>query len=396
MAGGCGRRGSAGGRFARSCASERLQRRSLVRRAASSRAGTVIVRTVAAVAPSGTVRSVPRRPETAAAASSRAIRVGRRRAITNQEAIRRENLRKFSAAPASMRVMSAIASTLLRSRFRAMGTGVELLLDAGEASSALAAAEAEFHRLERILTRFRPDSDLMRLNAGEAPGTDPDLVRVVELALAAHEATGGRFDPTLHDALVASGYDRSFELLPAESDAPVASVPRAGGTTGVRVLGGEVRLEPGVRLDLGGIGKGYACERAAEILATAGPCLVNAGGDIATRGGSWTVGIETSAEPLTLELGGGEALATSGRDLRRWRRGGRELHHLLDPRTCEPSDSDLLRVTVVAHDAVDAEVAAKTLFLAGACAAAAEADELGLPAVLVTAEGETILAGGLA
>ena len=75
----------------------------------------------------------------------------------------------------------------------------------------------------------------------------------------------------------------------------------AGGA--VRIDGDAHRpLDPGVRIDLGGIGKGYAAERAAEPLATAGPCLVNAGGDIATRGGSWPVGVVTGNGTLTLEL----------------------------------------------------------------------------------------------
>jgi thiamine biosynthesis lipoprotein len=146
-----------------------------------------------------------------------------------------------------------------------------------------------------------------------------------------------------------------------------------------------------VQIDLGGIGKGYAAERAAELLALAGPCLVNAGGDIAIRGGSWPVGVEH----ITLQLDSG-GLATSGRDRRRWQRGGRELHHLIDPATGEPSETDLLRVTVVAGDAVDAEVAAKSLFLAGSKRAAAEANAAGMPAVLVTEDGRTLLAGGLA
>ena len=68
--------------------------------------------------------------------------------------------------------------------------------------------------------------------------------------------------------------------------------------------GARIELDAGVRLDLGGIGKGYAAERATEILATAGPCLVNAGGDIAIRGGSWPIGVETAGAPLTLELSG--------------------------------------------------------------------------------------------
>jgi thiamine biosynthesis lipoprotein len=290
--------------------------------------------------------------------------------------------------------MDALAAPLQRHRFRAMGTEIELLVETDEAAAALAAAEEEFHRLEALLSRFRGDSELSRLNAEGSLAAGPDLLRVVELALAAKERTGGRFDIAVHDALVAAGYDRSFELVPADEAAPVFALPER--PTGIELQGGVILLDDGVRLDLGGIGKGYACDRAAEILATAGPCLVNAGGDIATRAGTWTVSVETATEPLTLELSGSSALATSGSDLRRWRRAGRELHHLIDPETGLPSESDLLRVTAVARDAVDAEVAAKALFLAGVDAATEEADRLGVPAVLVTQDGRTIRAGALA
>lgn len=275
-----------------------------------------------------------------------------------------------------------------------MGTDVELLVEADDGARAVAAAEAEFRRLEALLTRFRPDSELSRLNATGALAAGPELLRVVELALAARERTGGRFDITIHENLIAAGYDRSFELLSPADERPAAPASRPRGR--VEIADGVISLHGGARIDLGGIGKGYACERAAEILATAGPCLVNAGGDIATRDGVWTVAVETPDGQLALELSGSCALATSGRDSRRWRRAGRELHHIIDPATGEPSGSDLLRVTVVARDAVDAEVTAKALFLAGSEPARREADELAIPAVLVTAGGRTITAGGLA
>ena len=106
---------------------------------------------------------------------------------------------------------------MLRRAFRAMGTDVELLLDAepGErAERALDRAEAEFERLEQVMSRFRDDSELSRLNRdGRIADASPDLVRVVELALEAREATGGRFDPTVHDAVVAAGYDRTFDAV---------------------------------------------------------------------------------------------------------------------------------------------------------------------------------------
>jgi thiamine biosynthesis lipoprotein len=269
-----------------------------------------------------------------------------------------------------------------------MGTEIELIVEADDAGAQLDAAEREFHRLEALLSRFRDDSELSRLNRDGSIDPGPDLLRVVELSLAARERSNGCFDATVHDAVIAAGYDRSFEHVAAESPRS-ARAARCGGD--VRIVGGRIELGNGVHLDLGGIGKGYAAERAAELLGTAGPCLVNAGGDIATRGGAWPVGVETAAGTTTLELRGA-ALATSGRDRRRWRRNGRELHHIIDPRTGEPAETDLVRVTVVAGDAVDAEVAAKVLFLSGASAA----ERTERPAVLVTEDGRTLFTGALA
>lgn len=276
--------------------------------------------------------------------------------------------------------------------FRAMGTDIALYVDAAMRDGALAAAEAEFHRLESILSRFRPDSELSRLNADGGIDAGPDLLRVVALALDARERTAGRFDPTVHDALVAAGYDRTFDQVARDGAKIGAAVPAGGG---VRIDGTRISLDRGVHVDLGGIGKGYAAERAAELAAIAGPCLVDAGGDIAVRGGAWPVGVETADGTLTLELCDG-ALATSGRDRRRWRRGGEELHHVIDPRTGRPAASDVLRVTVAADDAVEAEILATSLFLAGTERAAAEASAAGVAAVIVSDDGRTILAGGLA
>jgi thiamine biosynthesis lipoprotein len=276
--------------------------------------------------------------------------------------------------------------------FRAMGTDVELLLDAPgstESREAFATVESEFERLEAILSRFRPESELSALNREGALDVSLELQQVIELALEARERTRGRFDPTVHDALVAAGYDRSFELVApeAERDGGPAGA-RCGGRISLDPASGHVELEPGFRLDLGGIGKGYAVDQAVQLLALAGPCLVSAGGDLAVRGSrTWPVGVE-DGPTLGLERG---AIATSGRDRRRWRRGGEERHHLIDPSTGRPATSDLLRVTVVAGSAVEAEVLAKTLFIGGE----REALAAGVPAVLVTADGRTLLTGGI-
>lgn len=96
-----------------------------------------------------------------------------------------------------------------RHRFKAMGTDVEAFVDAEDAGQALAHAEDEFRRLESIMTRFRDDSELSQLNRDGTIEASADLLRVVALALDARERTDGRFDPTVHDAIVAAGYDRT-------------------------------------------------------------------------------------------------------------------------------------------------------------------------------------------
>jgi FAD:protein FMN transferase len=283
--------------------------------------------------------------------------------------------------------------------FQAMGTEVEIILDAEpgpEAVLALAGAEMEFERLEQIFSRFRPDSELSQLNEEGGIEASDELLDVVAAALEARRRTGGRFDPTVHDALVAAGYDRSFELLDGTHAGLRPPIHAVGGAVDIR--GNRIELAPDVRLDLGGIAKGYAADHVAAGCAPLGACLVNAGGDIATAGGEsshrWAVGVETHDGSLTLALGRG-GLATSGSDRRRWETAEGEAHHLIDPATGRPADSDLLRVTVVAGSSVEAEVAAKALFLAGEAEAAQEADAASIPAVLVTLAGRTRLVGGL-
>jgi thiamine biosynthesis lipoprotein len=284
-----------------------------------------------------------------------------------------------------------------RHRFRAMGTDVELLLDAPESAEsalALATGEAEFERLEGLLSRFREDSELSALNRSGVLYAGPDLAEVTDRALDARERTHSRFDPTVHDALVAAGYDRSFEQI--EGRVATATVPgQCGGSIDIDRATGRIELEPGFRLDLGGIAKGYAVDRVAQLLALAGPCLVDAGGDIAALGTAWPVGIETHEGVITVALEDA-ALATSGVDRRRWQTTEGDAHHIIDPRTGRPAETDLLRVTVVANDAVEAEVLAKALFLAGSEQAVRDAGEMDVAAVLLTLEGETVLTGRLA
>ncbi len=278
-------------------------------------------------------------------------------------------------------------------RFDAMGTWVECLVEAPATPAltrALRAVEDEFARLEAMLSRFRPESELARLNRERSIDASDELRELVALALDAREQTGGRFDPTLHDALVAAGYDRTFAELADDG----AETPPASGGGEVAIHGRRIELGPNASLDLGGIAKGYAADRCVAWLAAHGPALVNAGGDLAVSRprshGPWPVAVDVPGHALTLALERG-GLATSGRDRRRWRRDGEERHHLIDPRTLRPAEGGPLSVTVAAESATAAEVRAKALFLARD--AEHEARCSGTAAVIVSNRGETHVVG---
>jgi thiamine biosynthesis lipoprotein len=302
-------------------------------------------------------------------------------------------------------------------RFRAMGTDVEVLVlgDPGAAEAAGALAAAAIEQLEARWSRFRPTSELCRLNAaaGAPVIVSPETLALVEHAVDAWHSTGGLYDPTILAALEAAGYDRSFESLDRDADrdasdtpGPTAPAPGCAGVVLDRVVR-AVRLPLGVTLDLGGIGKGYAADLvAAELMGVeAAPwrgVLVNLGGDLRAMGAApapagWVIEIDdplaTGATGL-LALASG-AVATSTRLRRAWARDGRPLHHLIDPRTGVPAESGLASVTVVAGDAWRAEVLAKAAFVAGVAAAGAVVTDGGATGLLVTDAGDVVELAGL-
>jgi thiamine biosynthesis lipoprotein len=264
--------------------------------------------------------------------------------------------------------------------FRCMTTDIELFLDARDARSARGAleqAERFFYDVEARFSRFLPESELSRLNRihDEDVPVASDLAELIGKALAAARTSEGIFDPTVIDALEAAGYDRSIELVRGNGTHPrgeVAPHPDTWRNVVVDTKASTVRLPAGVRLDLGGIGKGWAADRASEILRPLGAGMVNAGGDIrawgdqpgAVPGEGWLVAVEDPEQPgidlVWLRVRDG-ALATSSITRRRWSGG----HHLINPRTARPADTNLLSVTALGPTVVRAEVAAKVALILG-------------------------------
>lgn len=285
-----------------------------------------------------------------------------------------------------------------------MGTRAHVVVhgrDPGHADLLRRSAVVRLQALEARWSRFRPDSELTRVNehAGETVDVSSETVLLVERSIEAWHRTGGRFDPTVLPALRAAGYDRDFrEVAARATDAPApAPAGPAPGCDGIEVRRHSVRVPAGVALDPGGIGKGLAADLVTDLLMTAGArgVCVNVGGDLRVAGrpedaAAWTVTIEDPLAPGhaigAVQLTD-EALVSSWRTRRTWVRDGRTVHHLIDPRTGEPAWSGLAGVSVVAADAWWAEALATSLFLLGSADAPDAVRHAGAEALVVRDDG---------
>jgi len=265
----------------------------------------------------------------------------------------------------------------------ALGTSARVVVwPPGNLGVACAAADDVLARLDRQASRFRPDSELSWLHAagGGMFLLSDGLAEAVGVALAAARWTGGLTDPTVGDALVSLGYDRDFAAIGEDGPPPVAALP-APGWQQVRLDGPLLRIPPGIRLDLGATAKGLGADRAVRAVMSAtggqGGVLVSLGGDIAVAGtpprDGWPVTV--AEEPGQDASPGGQlvrmaagAVATSSVTVRRWRRGGAEVHHIVDPRTGRPADGPWRTATVAAATCADANAASTAAIVAGAAA----------------------------
>lgn len=249
-------------------------------------------------------------------------------------------------------------------------------------------AEDWFRKTELRFTRFREDSELSQLNEhiGERCMISAAMLEVLLLAEHYHRETDGCFDPCLREAIEACGYDQSFEQIAARAIlkkpqpwTETADILRERAQSDMK-MDIDSRMKSVLLhapLDLGGIVKGWSVQRLASYMQQklgAAQGLVNAGGDLAVWGSPesdpWLVAIEhpwrQGEDYGALALCDGAA-ATSSKLGRRWGNGagGMEQHHLLDPRTMQPSSSDVDQCTVTGPDALACEIWAKTLCILG-------------------------------
>ena len=268
-----------------------------------------------------------------------------------------------------------------RFSFRAMGGEMLAILEGGTDSppSILDKVPSWFEDWEQTLSRFRSDSELSRLNQTfdqpvEVSGT---LWDVFQYALSAETITNGLVTPTVLDALLEAGYDQNFETLPRHQSGHSLQVLSAVNPLSAVTWNEKsqtICLPYGVHLDFGGVAKGWAAHQTAERLKEHGSALMNAAGDIAisgslASGAPWQIGVRnpfapgTDFETLNLNRCG---VATSGRDRRHWNQNGLPRHHIIDPSTGQPAETNVMTATIVAPTVMEAEAAAKAVLILGA------------------------------
>jgi thiamine biosynthesis lipoprotein len=280
--------------------------------------------------------------------------------------------------------------------WRSMGSTAEMIVY-GEGSEA--AADWAVHaseQMEQAWSRFRPDSELSRLNAspGRAVEVSPLLWAALERAARGWQETDGFFDPTILPSLRRIGYDRNFADVERDGDSPVLPLPAVGfGSVVLDATHRTVTLPPGVEIDLGGIGKGLAADLTVIGLRRQGimSASVSFGGDLRVTGpgpddeGVWDTMVENpfdDTELLRFPLVE-EAIVQSTRLFRTWNRGGEQQHHLVDPRTGRAAQTGVAAVVITGPEAWRSEVLAKAALIAGPDRGLALIERVGLDGWMV-------------
>jgi thiamine biosynthesis lipoprotein ApbE len=301
----------------------------------------------------------------------------------------------------------AIEAVLSSDSFVAMGTDNTVVVDDSRAlPAAISLVQRQFREIDEVCSRFRPDSELSRLNRRAGEGDiplSPLLEEAIVAALDSAAMTGGLVDLTVGKCVEEAGYTVTFREMAPEGPAIELRVRHVIGWQALTYdpVAHTIRLPAGVGIDLGASGKAWAADRASEAVAgrLGVSVAVSCGGDVAVRGPvpprGWPIRVALSDDADEWQdvvvFDGG--LATSGTTSRRWRRGGIELHHIIDPSTGLPAQTPWAMVSVAAATCVEANAAATAALIMGD-SAPAWLDGLKLPARLVTTGGEVRFAGG--
>jgi thiamine biosynthesis lipoprotein len=291
-----------------------------------------------------------------------------------------------------------------------MGTTVEITLVAGhEAEARKAAMQAfqEIKRIEQLMSPKATSGDVFRINRSsglEWVGVSPETMQVIHKAKEISALSGGAFDITVTPLTQLWRMAREKGVPPAAEE-----VTRVLGLVNFREIltspEGEVFLnKKGMAIDLGGIAKGYAVDRAFEVLQSLGyeNVIVNAGGDLRVGGRRldqpWTIGIQHPEEPekiMAKVLLSGSAMATSGNYQKFFVHQGKRYGHIFNPRDGFPTEA-CQSVSIFHRDCMTSDALATAVFVLGPEKGYALCQKLdGVSCFLVDQEGKVIFSPGL-
>lgn len=266
-----------------------------------------------------------------------------------------------------------------------MGTIVEIKVpvgpgeDAGRIRQAIDEAFAEIKRIEDVFSVFKEASELSRVNrlkAGEALKLSTEVYDLIKRSLEYSELTGGAFDITVKPLVDLWNAAKTSGRLPSKDELEAARAKVGPQNIILNEAERTISLrQDGVKLDLGGIAKGYAADRAGAILKASGitGAIVNPGGNMYCLGRRsknelWKIGIQhpRKREGLFLEIMVEDrAVVTSGDYERYFELGGKRYSHIIDPRTGWPIGDAVVSATVIADNSTRADALATAICVLG-------------------------------
>jgi thiamine biosynthesis lipoprotein len=259
----------------------------------------------------------------------------------------------------------------------AMDTYMTLKAYGENRDQALEAAQTEIERLDALWSVGEEDSEITKLNTSKKEQVSDETLELIHYAQTIADRTDRAFDITIYPFMVLWGFTTQDYKVPSEAEISRILDSQIGmDKISIDEKTNTVSLKDNAEIDLGGIAKGYTSQKVAEIFANYGVehGVISLGGNvqaIGTKvdGSRWKVGIESPSDEIENMVGTygakDEAVITSGGYERYFEQDGVTYHHILDPKTGRPSDSDLISVTIVSKDGMRADCLSTTLFVLG-------------------------------
>ena len=288
----------------------------------------------------------------------------------------------------------------------AMDTVMTLTAYGSHAQAALDAATSEINCLDALFSISSETGDIYRINQNGEGDLSEDSLSLLTSALSYYKETNGLFDCTIEPVMEAWGFTTQDYRVPTQEE--LSDLLSRVDASSVTLTGSHVTLPDQVRLDLGGIAKGFTSARVMKVFAENGVTsgIISLGGNVQALGtkpdGSlWRVGIQdpvNTEDMFAVVEVSDEAVITSGAYQRYFEEDGVHYHHIIDPRTGYPANNGLISVTIISPDGTLADALSTSLFIMGPEKAAAFWQEHRdqFDAIMMTDDGSVLVTSGLA